>query len=80
MAGLARGRRGAACLLDLGAETYRLIDLGVMVPILVGGVVLPVVFEKDRRRRRLVYLIIALAGVGGAVGFVLVRELIVGLP
>ena len=49
---------------NLVAETYRLIDLGVMVALLVGGVVLPVVFEKDRRRRRLVYLISALAGVG----------------
>ena len=64
---------------DLQAETYRLIDLGVMVALVVGGVVLPVVFEKDRRRRRLVYLVIALAGLGGAVGFVLLRQLIVGL-
>ena len=64
---------------DLRAETYRLIDLGVMVALLVGGVVLPVVFEKDRRRRRLVYLVVALAGVGGAVGFVLLRRFIVGL-
>jgi uncharacterized protein DUF6518 len=64
---------------DLRAETYRLIDLGVMVALLVGGVVLPLVFEKDRRRRRLVYLVVALAGVGGAVGFVLLREFIVRL-
>jgi predicted permease len=64
---------------DLQAETYRLVDLGVMVALLVGGVVLPVLFEKDRRRRRLVYLVVALAGVGGAVGFVLLREFIVGL-
>lgn len=64
---------------DLAAETYRLIDLGVMVALLVGGVVLPVLFERDRRRRRLVYLVVALAGVGGAVGFVLLRELIVRL-
>ena len=26
---------------DLGAETYRLIDLGVMLALLVGGLVLP---------------------------------------
>jgi len=45
----------------------------------VGGVVLPVVFERDRRRRRLVYMVVALAGVGGAVGFVLLRECIVRL-
>jgi Family of unknown function (DUF6518) len=64
---------------DLQAESYRLIDLGVMVALVVGGVVLPVLFEKDRRRLRLVYLIVALAGAGGAVGFVLLREFIVGL-
>jgi hypothetical protein len=64
---------------DLRAETYRLIDLGVMVALVVGGVVLPVVFEKDRRRRRLIYLLVALAGVGGAVGFVLLRAFIAGL-
>jgi hypothetical protein len=64
---------------DLRAETYRLIDLGVMVALVVGGVVLPVVFERDRRRRRLVYLVVALAGVGGAIGFVLVRKFIAGL-
>jgi Family of unknown function (DUF6518) len=64
---------------NLRAETYRLIDLGVMVALVVGALVLPMVFEKDPRRRRLVYLIVALAGGGGAVGFVLLRELIVGL-
>jgi hypothetical protein len=64
---------------DLRAETYRLIDLGVMVALVLGALVLPVVFEKDRRRRRLVYLIVALAGAGGAVGFVLLREFIVRL-
>ena len=64
---------------DLRAETYRLIDLGVMVALVLGALVLPLVFEKDGRRRRLVYLIVALAGAGGAVGFVLLREFIVGL-
>jgi hypothetical protein len=64
---------------NLRAETYRLIDLGVMVALVVGALVLPMVFEKNPRRRRLVYLIVALAGAGGAVGFVLLRELIVGL-
>ena len=33
-------------------------------------------FEKDRHRRRIVYLIVALAGVGGAIAFVVLRELI----
>jgi hypothetical protein len=64
---------------DLRAETYRLIDLGVMVALVLGALVLPVMFERDRRRRRLVYLVVALAGVGGAVGFVLLREFIVRL-
>ena len=61
---------------NLGAETYRLIDLGVMLALLVGGLALPLFFEKDRHRRRIVYLIVALVGVGGAIAFVALRELI----
>ena len=61
---------------NLGADTYRLIDLGVMLTLFVGGLVLPWIFEKDRHRRRLMYLVVALAGVGGAVAFVVLRELI----
>jgi hypothetical protein len=61
---------------NLGAETYRLIDLGVMLALLVGGLVLPLVFEKDRHRRRIVYLIVVSVGVGGAIAFVVLRELI----
>jgi len=61
---------------NLDAETYRLIDLGVMLALLVGGLVLPLVFEKDRHRRRIVYLIVVSVGVGGAIGFVVLRELI----
>ena len=64
---------------DLGAETYRLIDLGVMLALLVGGLALPLFFEKDRRRRRMVYLIVALVGVGGAIAFVVLRQLIAGI-
>jgi hypothetical protein len=64
---------------DLTVETYRLIDLAVIVALVIGGLVLPVVFEPDRRRRRVVYVVVALAGVGGAVGFLLLREFIVGL-
>jgi hypothetical protein len=59
---------------DLGAEPYRLIDLGVMLALLVGGLVLPLFFEKDRHRRRIVYLVVALAGLGGAIAFVVLRE------
>ena len=64
---------------NLGAETYRLIDLGVMLALLVGGLVLPLVFEKDRHRRRIVYAIVVLAGAGGAIGFVVLREVISGI-
>jgi len=59
---------------NLGAEPYRLIDLGVMLALLLGGLALPLVFEKDRRRRRLVYGVVALAGLGGAIAFVVLRE------
>ena len=61
---------------NLVAETYRLIDLGVMLALLLGGLALPVFFEKDPRRLRVVYLIVALAGAGGAIAFVLLRGLI----
>lgn len=64
---------------NLGAEPYRLIDLGVMLALLLGGLALPLVFEKDRRRRRVVYLVVVLAGVGGAVAFVALRRLVVGI-
>ena len=61
---------------NLGAEPYRLIDLGVMLALFVGGLALPLFFEKDPHRRRLVYLIVALAGLGGAIAFVAMREFI----
>jgi Family of unknown function (DUF6518) len=64
---------------NFSTEPYRLIDVGVMLALLVGGLVLPVVFEKDRRRRRLVFLAVALAGVGGAIAFVVLRESISGI-
>src|SRR5215211_5463674 len=64
---------------NLGAETYRLIDLGVIVVLVLVGLALPVFFEKNRRRRGVVYLVVVLAGVGGALGFVLLRSLIAGI-
>jgi hypothetical protein len=64
---------------NLGAEPYRLIDLGVIAALLLGGLALPMFFERDRRRRGVVYLVVALAGVGGAVAFVLLRSLIAGV-
>jgi|SRR5215211_3797463 len=60
-------------------ETYRLIDLGVIVVLVLVGLALPVFFEKNRRRRGVVYLVVVLAGVGGALGFVLLRSLIAGI-
>ncbi len=45
---------------NLSAETYRLIDLGVIVGLLLVGLALPAFFEKDRRRRGIVYLDVAL--------------------
>jgi hypothetical protein len=35
---------------NLVAETYRLIDLGVMLALLLGGLAFPRLFEKDPRR------------------------------
>jgi hypothetical protein len=64
---------------NLGAEPYRLIDLGVMVALFLGGFALAALFEKDRSRRIVVFLAVAAAGVAGAVGFVLVLGLIVRL-
>ena len=51
-------------------------DLGVMLALLFGGLALPWFFEKDRHRRRIVYLVVVLVGVGGAIAFVVLRELI----
>jgi hypothetical protein len=62
---------------NLGAEPYRLIDLGVMVALFLGGLALAAWFERDRRRRTAVFLAVAAAGVGGAVGFVMLLGLIV---
>jgi hypothetical protein len=66
-------------LWNLEAESYRLLDLGVMLALFLGGLALPLVFEKDRRRRRVVYLIVPPAALGGAVAFALLRGLIVGI-
>lgn len=62
---------------NLGAEPYRLIDLGVMVALFLGGLALAAWLERDRRRRMAVFLAVAAGGVGGAIGFVMLRGLIV---
>lgn len=64
---------------NLRAEPYRLIDLGVAVAFLVGGLLLPAQFVKDARRRAVVSVVVAVAGACGALGFVLLRRLIAGL-
>jgi uncharacterized protein DUF6518 len=64
---------------NLGAEPYRLIDLGVMVALLLGGLVLPVLFVKDPRRRGAVVLAVLVTGLCGSVGFVALQGLIVGI-
>jgi hypothetical protein len=62
---------------NLGAEPYRLIDLGVMVALFLGGLALAAWLERDRRRRAAVFLAVAAGGVGGAIGFVMLRGVIV---
>ena len=64
---------------NLRAEPYRLIDLGVAVALLVGGLALPALLEKDARRGAVVYAVVAVAGTCGALAFVLLRRLIVGI-
>jgi hypothetical protein len=64
---------------NLGAEPYRLIDLGVMVALLLGGLALPALLEKDRHRRRADYLVLVPLGVCGGLGFVLLRRFIAGI-
>ena len=70
------GDRSEGLALQPRRRPLALIDIGVMLALLVGGLVLPWIFEKDQHRRRIVYLVVALVGVGGAVAFVVLRELI----
>ena len=63
-------------LYDLGAEPYRLVDLGLIAAFLLGAVALPPLFVKERRRRAGAYLVVATVGVCGALGFVLLSRLI----
>jgi Family of unknown function (DUF6518) len=64
---------------NLSAETYRLIDLGVAVAMIVGGLVLPWVFVKEPRQRGIAYLVVAVAGTFGAFAFVLLERIIVAV-
>ena len=60
---------------NFGAETYRLIDVGVALALVVGGFVLAWVFA-ERGRRAPALLGVAVVGVIGAFGFVLLERII----
>ncbi len=62
---------------NLGAEPYRLIDLGVALALVVGGLMLPWVFLKDRPSRASGYVLTVAGGAFGAFAFVLLQRLIV---
>ena len=64
---------------NFGAEPYRLVDVGLAVALVVGGVVLAWVFVKERGRRSSALLGVAAVGVVGAFGFVLLERIIVAL-
>jgi hypothetical protein len=64
---------------NLGAETYRLIDLGVVLALVVGGLLLPWVFLKDRPARATAYVLVVAGGAFGAFLFVLLQRVIVAV-
>lgn len=64
---------------DLGAETYRLIDLGVVLALVVGGLLLPWVFLTDRPSRAMAYVLTVAGGAFGAFLFVLLQRVIVAV-
>jgi len=66
-------------LYNLRAEPYRLIDLGVVAAFLIAGLAIPVLFVKEGRRRSFAYLTVAAVGACGALGFVLLKDLIVAI-
>ncbi len=61
---------------NLAAESYRLIDLTIVVALLAGAFAIPWVFARQARTR--VYLLVAAGGAAGAVGFLFLRALITG--
>ena len=64
---------------NLDAETYRLIDLGVALALVVGGLVLPWLFLKDRPARATGYVLVVAGGAFGAFLFVLLQRVIVAV-
>jgi NAD/NADP transhydrogenase beta subunit len=63
---------------NFGAETYRLIDVGVALALVLGGFALAWVFV-ERSRRGSALLGVAGVGLVGAFGFVLLERIIVAL-
>lgn len=64
---------------DFGAETYRLIDVGVAVALLVSGLALPRLFAGGRHGRGLRYAVVLVGGIVGGLAYVLLRRLVVAL-
>jgi hypothetical protein len=64
---------------NLEAERYRLIEAGVALALVVGGLLLPFLLVKDRRDRRIATLLVPVAGIAGAAGLVLLGRLIIGV-
>lgn len=62
---------------NFGAETYRLIDVGVSLALIVGGLVAAWVFARTQRPAALAG--VAVTGVLGAFGFVLLERIIVSV-
>ena len=62
---------------NLGAEPYRLIDLAIMVVLFLGGLSLAAWLDRRRARRAAVSVAVGAAGLAVAVGFVVLRDLIV---
>jgi len=65
---------------DFAAENYRLIDAGMMLALLLGGMALPLELHRDRRRLARVYVLVLLGSVAGAFAFQLLYRLIVAVP
>jgi Family of unknown function (DUF6518) len=64
---------------NLRAEPYRLTDLAVMVAMVLGGLALTAWLDRAQHRRSRVLLAVVATGVVGAVGFAVLKDLIVGL-
>jgi Family of unknown function (DUF6518) len=64
---------------NLGAEPYRLIDLGVVLALVAGGLVLPWAFLRERPARASAYVLTVAGGAFGAFLFVVLQRVIVAV-